>query len=899
MQHGNNEMDSETVVEKTNKSEDREKDGNVFSRFWSRNWSWIISTTVTAVFMIVIMKILKVAPFGTYGFTLVDSIHQYVPFFSDYQEKLKTGGNLFYTWDVGMGQNFQSLLLYYMASPLNLIVALVSRRHIMTVMSCLISLKMAISSGCFSFFLSRRRGKATNNMMIVALGIAYGLNNYMCGYLWNLMWLDSIMVLPLIILGYERLIKKQDPRIYILALFYSLYCNYYISFIICIFLVLWFLTNGHSNPKKFFFDGLRFAGASLLAAAMSGLSLLVSYLGIMKTASAGAGFPQWNWYQNFFELIKNQFFLTKPINMNTFDGPANLYCGTLTIVMLFIYVFSNKINKWEKIGRIVLLTIFLVSMNQELLNFIWHGFHNQYGIPNRFSFLYIFTLLLICYDMTVKLRKTHMVSIIIGVALSIAFLFTCYFTVGFDELKSVNYFMAASVFLMVMYGVLLVLRRTNFIPIKINTIFLGLLLLLELITNAAVGLTSRTPASGEYYLQYTEEMEEATAKIKEQADAKGLNFYREEVVNPILLDENTYNNMKSIGTFCSTVRGDMVQVMSYMGFYTGANEFIYMGATPVTNDIFGVRYIYVRNSDYFPESDDLVPVLTTDDMVVYENTTAMPIAFAVNSDVETLWAYENYNCAAVLNNFAQCATNERSDIFQTIYPVIGVSGDKCDVNFDSENPTIIGFSNANESDMAVNASFEVHEEGRYFVNIRANYINEITYSVNGEERASDRYQTQMFDLGELNEGDVVHLKLSFGSSHANDGTISFYTSLLNKNELTTFRANLITRQMIVEELRDGYLKGHITLDDNQLIYMSVPYDEGWTVYLDGQRVEPVKIADSFLGIKAGAGQHTVEMKYVPEGFRPGLVLSIIGWLGFIALCIYISLKKRTKKSIIK
>ena len=105
--------------------------------------------------------------------------------------------------------------------------------------------------------------------------------------------------------------------------------------------------------------------------------------------------------------------------------------------------------------------------------------------------------------------------------------------------------------------------------------------------------------------------------------------------------------------------------------------------------------------------------------------------------------------------------------------------------------------------------------------------------------------------------------------------------------------------MVVEELRDGYLKGHITLDDNQLIYMSVPYDEGWTVYLDGQRVEPVKIADSFLGIKAGAGKHTVEMKYVPEGFRPGLVLSILGWLGFIALCIYISLKKRTKKSIIK
>ena len=387
-------MDSEAVVTETKEKEDRKESGNVIGRFWSRNWSWIISTAVAAVFMLVIMKILKVAPFGTYGFTLVDSIHQYVPFFSDYQDKLKTGGNLFYTWDVGMGQNFQSLLLYYMASPLNLIIAFVSRRHIMTVMSCLISLKMAISAGTFSFFLSRRKGKCTNNMMIVALGLAYGLNNYMCGYMWNLMWLDSIMVLPLIILGYERLIKKKDPRLYTLALFYSLYCNYYISFIICIFLVLWFLTTGHTDVRKFFFDGLRFAGASILAAMMSGLTLLISYLGIMKTASAGADIPQWSWYQNFFELIKNQFFLTKPINMNTFDGPANLYCGTLCIVMLFIYVFSNKINIWEKLGKIVLIAIFLVSMNQELLNFIWHGFHNQYGIPNRFAFRYIFVLVI-------------------------------------------------------------------------------------------------------------------------------------------------------------------------------------------------------------------------------------------------------------------------------------------------------------------------------------------------------------------------------------------------------------------------------------------------------------------------------------------------------------------------
>ena len=87
------------------------KDTNFIKRFFGRNWSWLVASTITAVFMLAMMIGAKVAPFGETSFTLVDSIHQYVPFFSDYQDKLVNGGSLKYTWDVGMGQNFQSLFL--------------------------------------------------------------------------------------------------------------------------------------------------------------------------------------------------------------------------------------------------------------------------------------------------------------------------------------------------------------------------------------------------------------------------------------------------------------------------------------------------------------------------------------------------------------------------------------------------------------------------------------------------------------------------------------------------------------------------------------------------------------------------------------------------------------------
>ena len=215
----------------------------------SRNRSWLLSGLIVLIFMMIIMIIKGVAPFGESSFTLVDSIHQYVPFFSDYQDKLKGMKSLNYTWDVGLGQNFQSLLLYYMASPLNLMIIFFSRKGILSAMSIMISLKIAISASAFSFFLSRRRDSITNNMLITALGVGFALNNYMLGYFWNIMWLDCIMVFPIIILGYTKLIEKQDPRLYIAALFYSMYCNYYISFIICIFLVLWFLCILCSHPS--------------------------------------------------------------------------------------------------------------------------------------------------------------------------------------------------------------------------------------------------------------------------------------------------------------------------------------------------------------------------------------------------------------------------------------------------------------------------------------------------------------------------------------------------------------------------------------------------------------------------------------------------------------------------
>lgn len=860
-------------------------------KYLGRNWSWILSATITAVFMLILMIAGEVAPFGGKSFTLVDSIHQYIPFFSDYQNKLRAGESLFFTWDVGLGQNFLSLLLYYMASPLNLLIVFVARENIVALFSLLVALKIVISAGAFSYFLSRRKGSPKNNTLIVAMGLGYALNNYMCGYFWNIMWLDCIMVLPLIILGFERLIENRDPRLYIGALFYSMFSNYYISFIICIFLVLWFFVKGHKNVKKFFMDGLAFAGSSLLAAGMAALSLLTAYLAIMKTSTAGAAMPEWSWYQSFFELLKRQYFLTKPIKMDVFDGKASLYCSTLAYILLFVYIFSNKIKLGEKIRYILLIVFMLVSMNQKYLNFIWHGFHDQFGIPNRFSFLYIFVILYLGYEAVIRIRKTHIGLLTGAIVASGVMLGIVYAKAGLEGQLDKKYMLIISFILILVYGTLLILRKAELMPIRISTWILSILMAAELMINGALGISNNGLCDVEYYMQYSKQMEEAVAEVDELAQKKGLMFYRQDIIEPIMMNENTYDNMKSVGTFCSTANGRLVDTMAYFGLYTGENEYLYKGACPITNDIFGVRYVYVRDGDYFPYENDMNLVLEKEGLKVYENDSALPLAFGVRKNISS-WSHGSYNAAMTLGHFAEYATGS-GEVFRTVHPVYGVAGTGCNPVFDPKAPDVISYSGGNGETISVRGTFVVEVEGEYYLNCRANYMEKLDYYLNNTLMTSGRNHGQILCLGNLKRGDTVTLDMFFNQNYSPNGTISMYMSMIDKSALTEMRAYLTKSKMKMLVMEEAYVKGEVNLDDNQILFTTVPYDEGWTAFVDGKKAKVEKLGGTFIGLDIGEGQHIVEFKYTPPGFKLGIMISILSWIAYIVLFIL------TKKGIIK
>lgn len=86
----------------------------------------------------------KIQPFGSESFLIVDALHQYLPFFADYQEKLKSMDSMFYSFHAGLGYNFLGLWAYYLASPLNLVICTCVGNQLLTmILSHLYVLKIA------------------------------------------------------------------------------------------------------------------------------------------------------------------------------------------------------------------------------------------------------------------------------------------------------------------------------------------------------------------------------------------------------------------------------------------------------------------------------------------------------------------------------------------------------------------------------------------------------------------------------------------------------------------------------------------------------------------------------------------------------------------------------------
>lgn len=835
-----------------------------------------------AFLMIMIAWIMgEIPPFGDRSLMVVDAVHQYLPFFSEYQEKLKSLESLYYTFSVGMGNNFISLWAYYLSSPLNLIIILFPKQALPIALNIIVSTKIILAALCFAYFLMHAGKKPQKNLGIVVISLFYAFSSFTIGYYWNLMWLDSILIFPIIILGFEKMMTKKDNRMYILALLYSFICNYYISFMICMFLVLWFFAMHFKSIKDFFIKGIRFAVASLTAAALGAVVLIPAYKGIMTTASAEFEFPKWEFYGKFADTLRSHLFCSEVMTNQVGDAGTNLYCGMFTILLAIMFFFLKDISLEKKIKYFLLLVLFIISFNNQKLNYIWHGFHNQYGIPNRFAFLYIFILLIMAYEVYLHREKLKLSMIV--PAYIINMIFVIYFYFNAETTYQLKTYIITAVIL-TLYLVLFILFRELKVGKKVINYILIVFAIFEMGVNGIFAFHEVGTSEQSYYFGDTKTFE--TLKQRVENNETEL-FYRSDILEPIPVDEATWYNLNSIGIFGSTVRGELVDIMAKLGFYTGANEYLYYGATPVTNALFGVKYVYTRDNDFV--NVDMSHYDREEHISVYKNDYALPIGYMVSDDILD-FDPENNGPFTVQNELCG-ALSGIEPIFTTIYEDIEteIYGTNVEVSLrDDYNAT---YTKANDS-ARIDMIFKVPKDMDLYVNARGNNVHKIALLIDGNEVAFDRYQGQIFHIGNMKKGQLVDIQFNLNNGEDLRGSLYCYPMEFKEDQFLSFYNVLANQSMKVSKYNSTKIEGTISAIKDGIFMTSIPYDEGWTIYANGKKVETLMVLNGFLGAELPEGDYTIKMVYEVPGFKLGLLTTLCGIGIFYLFCM---IEKRRKK----
>lgn len=864
-----------------------------------------IAFVITVAFAIV-WGVNKLYPFEERSLIIVDGVHQYIPFFSEYYEKIKNGESLFYSFRVGMGNNFLSLFTYYLAAPINLLVLLFSKEKLYFSMSLLVYLKILLAGLFFAYYLIHRpEDKKTEEKMepmdlvqrrkkefyIAGFSLAYALSSYCMGYYWNIMWLDCVYILPLVILGMERLMKEKKIALYVITLAYCLYCNYYMAFMVCLFLVLFFFTFKPSSVKEFILNGLRFAVSSLLGGGISAVLLLPAYWGIMMTASGEtitSKIPEWKWYGTIKETLVSQLAFHMPITTDPLDGKANLYCSVIVLLLIPMFLFKRKTSWYRKITLTAVILFFYASYENELLNYIWHGFHNQYGIPNRMVFLCNFLLLMIGYEVVKDRKKISWYGYAVGFLVSVGAV--VYLWKENPTAKTAIFLISLGIIFI--YAILFAIAKGKKVKNVIFNIVFTILLSVEVAGFGVAGILNCGYSSAEKYRE-TEELKKAKSYIN---DGLKNDFYRTEFNVSKYLDEVTYQNLNGISLFGSTADADTVRTMGRLGFYTATNEHLYRGATQFTDSMLGVRYTLKREGDLHLNTFSLKEMFGT--VEVYENPYPLALGFRVSPNIR-YFDKGTGTTFDVQNQLAEKMTEEDSLLFTTV---------KCDstlelsdnVTTESKGGTYYSFQKSDTNEAFITMQIRIEEDQELYIYPSGTSLKEIVVWLDSDLISSGRLFLQCVYVGKVEAGQLLTVKFKMKANGEKSGYVRTRVAEYHPENFIKHYNVLRENQLQVKQVDANVLECTSQDHDGGIYFTSIPYDDGFLVTVDGKKTDKRILADAFLGfelepLEEGQKEHKILIKFIPVGFKEGCIISVSSILIFSMILYLKKIQKEEKE----
>lgn len=843
-------------------------------RFFYNNGYIILAFFVPVVLMAAAYGAVGFYPFGENQVAVIDMYHQYFPFLSELHQKLQNGGSLLYTWNGGLGTNFLALMSYYAASPLYFLTIFVPDDYLMEAITLIILIKIGLASAFMALYLRSMHKRC--DCGTVAFSVLYGLCAYVMGYYWCLMWLDTVALLPLCILGLNRLLDRERILLYTLSITAIMITNYYTGGMVCIFILFYYPVLYFSRDiKRGALGCLRITGKAVLCSLtgifMAGVTLFPTFLNMQNTYYIDSEMPEdSSFYHSLLDLATN---LLPETQLTVREGLPNIYCGLLCFMLAILFLALKSVSLRRKVLNCGLLAFLFLSLNWNKLDFIWHGLHFPNQLPFRYSFVVSFLLVILAYETFLNIREIAPKHIGILVAAGAGYILLAQKLYEGDFSAEFAY---VCLLLLFLYGGFLAAYRTGLYHQKAMCLLLLLLVAGEMVNNTADAVETVSYTNRAEYFSESREVKQLVRDRREQ----DRDFYRMEVSNPLILNSPMLYQYPGVSEFSSTVNGNVSYLMEHIGLEAedAKNRYNYVMTTPVANAMLGIKYIISRGQPV--ENQPSLELTDGAELTgLYENQYALAVGYMANKEVLDSWDYTQDNPFQVLNDFVNLATGEEAPIFRPVgTPELTGSHVSLGEYYDGYVDCT-----AEGEDPDAQLVFTLPRDQQVYAFVEADGAESITAETPDQTPVQLREDCgAVVSLGACSAGETVAVNIDYSGEDAGGITARVYG--MDQEAWDRAYAQLADECLRTDDFGDTFIKGSITAAEGGVFLTSIPYEKGWTLKVDGKEQEIEPLADALLAVPMKAGQHTVELTYCPDGLKQGILVSLCGIGILLALC---------------
>ena len=820
----------------------------------------ILTFIVPILIMLISCIVNKTYPFGKEILPKYDGYYQYAGFTSYYKNVLLGNESLFYSFKGLLGYNFYATSIYYMFNPTNLLCIFSTSENILEYYTFIILLRIGLSGFTMCKYL-KYKFKNQSNLRYIIFSISYALMAYNVCYFFNYMYFDTVVLFPIVVLGLDKLIYERKNRLYIISLTLSIISNFYIGYMVCIFSLLYFIYNIviYKLDKNIIKD---FIISSLLSGFMCMIIIIPEASELLKGkallyASSKAEYFKFN--MNFLNI----FYKFLPGSTSNYDleyGMVNIYVSLFVIILVIKYFFNKKISKKERITTLIFILFFLLSISFNLLDFAWQLFQKPIWYPNRYIFTFSFFLITVAMKEITNI--TYKTNIKENLIIIISFiLLTLYSIISLkihnDNLKIISYIL----------GIILILQYTFFLNNKNAKYLLVMLFFIEVTTNAifTLKIMGKTTTMTQY--KTNEEINEKAVKHIKEIENKDNNFYRMELSTSTVHNSPSLLNYNGINHFNSVKNAKTLNFLNKFNYQvTDDTSVEFNNYNPYLTSLLGIKYINGSKDEMYYEN------VYNENPYMYLNKDALSLGYMIyNKEFkESNSSYQN------TENLINSMLN--TDIKR--YKVIdNFNGEDTEIKeIDNKKYVISKTSIKIEmEDKASNSMFLIPSRNISFV---ANY----SIFINDEEiKDAVIKQSPIF----INKGDTYKIIIKSNLSKTELNSLIWY-QIDYDNYIETINELKKNEFNITKYNKDNHIEGNIDVNnDKNVLLLTIPYDKGWNIYVDDNKVNYDICFDSFICLDLDKGKHNIKMNYVPSGFIVGLIISS---LAFIVTIIYIRKK---------